>query len=520
MNRRAFIHREETPMATRPRPLLTTLVALATLAVLATSASAQKATVTFLHLNDVYELSPKDGKGGFAPLVTLLKQERAAAPGAITTLGGDLIASSMMSGITKGTQMIELMNAIGLDLAVVGNHEFDFGTEILKQRVAESKFPWLGTNVLGTDGKVFPGLAATTTRKVGDLTIGFFGLLTPDTAHLSNTGPEVKFAPIVEIARAAVKQLRDQGADAVVAVTHVTIAEDRQLVKEVKGIDVILGGHEHDPITFYEGGALIFKVGHDLEYLGVAQIEIEKTQGQRGPQVKVWPRTWKLVSTAGVAPDPTVAALVKVHEEKLDQSLKVAVGTTGVELDSRRATVRVKESAIGNLFADAIRDFTKADVAITNGGGIRGDRTYAAGTMLTRKDVLTELPFGNLVVVLDITGAGLRTALEEGVSSVEDVAGRFPHVSGLTFSFDPKRPKGSRVLQVTVGGKPLDPAAIYRLATNEYMMAGGDGYASLTKGKPVVDASGGALMATVVMDYITAKGTVSPKVEGRITEQK
>jgi 2',3'-cyclic-nucleotide 2'-phosphodiesterase (5'-nucleotidase family) len=507
-------------MPTRPRSFVTTLVALATLVVLATSAFAQKATVTFLHLNDVYELSPKDGKGGFAPMMTLLKQERAAAPGAITTLGGDLIASSMMSGITKGTQMIELMNAIGLDLAVVGNHEFDFGTEILKQRVAESKFPWLGTNVLGADGKIFPGLVATSTRKVGDLTVGFFGLLTSDTAHLSNTGPEVKFAPIVETARAVVKQLRDQGADAVVALTHLTIAEERQLVKEVRGIDVILGGHEHDPISFYEGGVLIFKVGHDLEYLGVAQIEIEKTQGQRGPQVKVWPRTWKIVSTAGIAPDPAIAALVTVHEEKLDQSLKVAVGTTGVELDSRRATVRVKESAIGNLIADAIREFTKADVALTNGGGIRGDKTYAAGTTLTRKDVLTELPFGNVVVVLDITGAGLRTALEEGVSSVEDVAGRFPHVSGMTFSFDPKKPKGSRVLQVTVAGKPLDPAAIYRLATNEYMMAGGDGYASLTKGKPVIDASGGTLMANVVMDYITAKGTVSPKVEGRITEQK
>ena len=507
-------------MPTRPRLLVSPLVALLVALVLATSAFAQKATVTFLHLNDVYEISPKDGKGGFAPLMTLLKQERAAAPGAITTLGGDLIASSMMSGITKGTQMIEMVNAIGLDIAVVGNHEFDFGTDVLKQRVAESKFPWLGTNVLGADGKLFPGLVATTTRKVGDLTIGFLGLITPDTHHLSNTGPDVKFAPIVDTARAAVKQLRDQGADAVVALTHVTIAEDRQLVRQVKGIDVILGGHDHDPITFFEGGVLIFKVGHDVEYLGIAQIEIEKTQTQRGPQVKVWPRGWRVVSTAGVAPDPTVAALVKVHEEKLDQNLKVAVGTTGVELDSRRATVRLKESAIGNLIADAIRDATKADVALTNGGGIRGDRTYAAGTTLTRKDVLTELPFGNLVVVLDITGAGLLTALEEGVSSVEDVAGRFPHVSGMTFSFDPKRPKGSRVLQVTVGGKPLDPAAIYRLATNEYMMAGGDGYASLTKGKPVIDASGGALMASVVMDYIAAKGTVSPAVEGRIVEQK
>ena len=135
------------------------LVAVIVALVLASSTFAQTpppqiATVTFLHLNDVYEISPKEGRGGFAPLMTMLKQERATAPDAITTLGGDLIGSSMMSGITKGTQMIELMNAIGLDVAVVGNHEFDFGAEVLKQRAGESKFPWLGTNVQGEDGKV------------------------------------------------------------------------------------------------------------------------------------------------------------------------------------------------------------------------------------------------------------------------------------------------------------------------------------------------------------------------------
>ena len=509
------------------RPALARRAVLAVLVALALASPAvaqtpppQVATVTFLHLNDVYEISPKQGRGGFAPLMTLLKQERAAAPDTITTLGGDLIASSMMSGITKGTQMIELMNAVGLDLAVVGNHEFDFGTEVLKQRAGESKFAWLGTNVRGDDGKVLAGLVGTATRKVGDLTIGFFGIITPDTRHLSNTGADVKFLPVLDTARAAVKELRDQGADVVVALTHLTLAQDRELAREVKGVDVILGGHDHDPMTVYEGGVFIFKVGADAQYLGAAKIQIEKTQTQQGPRVRVWPREWRVISTAGVAPDPAIAAIVKQYEDKLDENLKVTVGTTAVELDSRRATVRLKESAIGNLIADAIRESTKADVAITNGGGIRGDRTYAAGATLTRKDVLTELPFGNVTVTMDITGADLRAALEEGVSLVEDVAGRFPHVSGLTFVFDARRPKGNRVLEVKVGGKPLDPGAIYRLATNEYMMAGGDGYASLTKGKPIVDASGGALMANVVMDYIAAHGSVSPALEGRIVEQK
>lgn len=484
------------------------------------NAAAQKAKLTFLHLNDVYEISPKQGIGGFAPLMTLLRQERARAPEAITTLGGDLVGSSMMSGITKGTQMIELTNAIGLDVAVVGNHELDFGIEVFKQRMAESRYPWLATNMTAPDGVLFPNTHASHIRKVGEITIGFFGLITPETEHLSNTGATVKYLPVLETARTMVKQLRDQGADVIVALTHVSLADDRALAKQVKGIDIILGGHDHDPMMIYEGGVFIFKAGYDAHYLGVAEFDVDKQKTERGTRVTVRPTTWRYLTTASVAPDPEIAAIVKKHDDKLDADLKVPVGKIAVELDSRRATVRQREAAIGNLIADAIRDFVKADVAITNGGGIRGDRTYEPGTTLTRKDVLTELPFGNITVLIELSGAELRQALEEGVSQVEDRAGRFPHVSGMRFTFDAKRPKGARVLEVAVAGVPLDAGAKYRVATNDYMFEGGDGYATLTKGKAIVDKSAGTLMASVVMDYIAQRGEVAPMVEGRIVERQ
>ena len=486
----------------------------------AAAAGAQSVTVTFLHLNDLYEISPKQGKGGYAPLMTLLKQEREKSPNTITTFGGDLIGSSMMSGITKGTQMIELMNAIGLDMAVAGNHEFDFGPDILKQRVAESKFTWLGTNMTTPNGAPWAPFVTTAMRTVGGIKIGFMGLITPDTIKLSSPGPTLRFTPFIEAARAAVAKLKADGADAVVAVTHLDIAQDRQLGREVKGINVIMGGHDYDPITFYEGDVFIFKVGHDAQYLGAADIQIDKTQGQSGPQVSVWPRGWRVATTAGAAPDPAIAAIVKKYEDQLGTTLNVVIGKTSVELDSRRATARLKESNVGNLVADAMRDATKSDIAITNGGGLRGDRTYAPGTELTRKDILTELPFGNLTTVTEVTGADVKAALENGVSQVEDVAGKFPQVSGLKFTFDARLPKGARVLEVTVGGKPLDPAAKYRVATNEFMMAGGDGYDALSKGVVIVDASGASLMANTVMDYVAKLGTVAPAVEGRVVERK
>ena len=226
-----------------------------------------------------------------------------------------------------------------------------------------------------------------------------------------------------------------------------------------------------------------------------------------------------MVSTAAITPDPEIKAIVDRHNATLDEQLNVPVGKTSVELDSRRATVRTVESNIGDLIADAMRAGVGADVALTNGGGIRGDRTYDAGTTLTRKDILSELPFGNVTVLMELSGANLLAALENGVSEVENKAGRFPQISGMTLVYDPAAPKGSRVTEVKINGRPLDKAATYRVATNDFIASGGDGYAALKSGKVLVDASGATLMATTVMNYIGALGNVAPKTEGRIKTQ-
>jgi 2',3'-cyclic-nucleotide 2'-phosphodiesterase (5'-nucleotidase family) len=188
-----------------------------------------------------------------------------------------------------------------------------------------------------------------------------------------------------------------------------------------------------------------------------------------------------------------------------------------VLLDTRRATVRVAESNFGDLVADAMRASVKAEVALTNGGGIRGDRTYEPGSVLTRKDMLRELPFGNVVMLIELSGADLLAALENGVSEVEDAAGRFPQISGMSFSYDPAKPAGSRVTDVKIGGAPLEPARIYKVATNEYIFGGGDGYAALGRGKPLIDASAARLLASTVIDAIAAQGKIAPKTDGRIT---
>jgi 2',3'-cyclic-nucleotide 2'-phosphodiesterase (5'-nucleotidase family) len=166
-----------------------------------------------------------------------------------------------------------------------------------------------------------------------------------------------------------------------------------------------------------------------------------------------------------------------------------------------------------------MRGANGADIAITNGGGIRGDKQYPAGTTLTRRDVFTELPFGNVTVVTEVSGKAVREALENGFSQVEKQAGRFPQVSGLKVVADLKQPPGSRVVSVEVDGKPLNPDGTYKLATNDYMLNGGDGYVALKGGKVLINASAGNLMATDVMNYIAAAKTLDVKPEGRIMLQ-
>lgn len=472
--------------------------------------------VTILHANDVYEITPKEGQGGFAPFMTLLRQERARPAATVTTFGGDLLSPSILSGLTKGQQMIELMNALGIDIAVLGNHEFDFGPELCAERVGQSSFPWLGSNVLDAQAQPAVGTVASRIVEVGGFRLGFLGLLTPDTAHLSSPGPAISFADPIPTAERLAADLRQQGAELVVALTHLDLAEDRELLRAVPGVDIVLGGHDHEPITFYEGGQLILKAGYDFHFLVALDLQLERVEKDGKTSVRWEPLAWRYLATAEAEPDAQIAAMVATWEARLSSELDVVVGRTAVALDSRRASVRTRETNMGDLIADAIKDATGADVALTNGGGIRGDRLYEAGTELTRKDILGELPFGNTTVLLEVDGATLKAALENGVSQVQDMAGRFPQIAGMRFTYDPARPAGQRVTEVTVGGQPLDPARTYRLATNNYLLSGGDGYAVLKGAKAIIDPSAAVLMASTVMGYVARLGTVTIEPDGRI----
>jgi 2',3'-cyclic-nucleotide 2'-phosphodiesterase (5'-nucleotidase family) len=477
------------------------------------SAAPANAAFSLLLVNDIYKMGGDKGRGGFPRLAAIVKAERAKGVPMLFCHAGDTFSPSLMSGFDQGAHIVELTNLIRPDVFVPGNHEFDFGKDNYMKLMGASKFPYFGANMRQADGSPIPGMKDTEVFTLGPVKVGVVGLALATTPQMSQSG-DIRFANELETLRANVTKLKQAGADIVVAVTHTDRDMDNAIVRS-RLVDVLLSGHDHDLWIGFDGKTVAVESNEEGNFVTAVDFVVQVT-GEGKDRKVAWSPSFRVHDSSTVDPDPEVAAVVKGYEDKLSKELDIEIGSTVGELDSRSAIVRSQEAAIGNLIADAIRAATGADVAITNGGGIRANRQYPAGAKLTRRDILSELPFGNTSIMVEITGADIKAALENGVSQMENRAGRFPQVSGLKIEVDAKAPAGSRVVSVTVGGAPLDLARKYKVASNNFMLSGGDGYASLGKGKVLIGDTDGKLLANEVMSYVRKVQTVDARTEGRI----
>jgi 5'-nucleotidase len=468
--------------------------------------------VTLLQFNDHYILEPVDQKrGGMARIATLVSRVRAESPATLLVFAGDTLSPSIMSTFLRGEHMIAAWNLLGLDVATFGNHEFDFGPAVLLARMRESRFAWLSANVLERGrGRPFGGARAEHWIERDGVTLGLFGLTMPETAGTSNPGPDVEFREPLAAGRDAVARLTAGRRPVLVAVTHQPMEADEALARALPGIQLVIGGHEHDPLERVVGSTLITKAGMDGVF--VVRVDLQATTDGR-----VLARHHRFLPvTAELAEDPAMAALVAGYGQRLTETLDVPVGETREPLDARTRTVRTEESNIGNLVADVMRTRLRADIALMNGGGLRTNRVIPAGS-LSRRDIRSLLPFLNVLVKLELTGASLLAALERSVSAYPQETGGFLQVSGLTLAFDPTRPAGERIVRLTVSGVPVDPERRYTVVTNNYLAQGGDGYEMLKAGRVLVGAQDGPDLAETLVDAIAQARVVAPQVEGRIT---
>lgn len=477
-------------------------------------ALAEDLRVTLLHVNDVYQVGAVDkgARGGLARVASLKARLRAENPHTLMLLGGDTLSPSVASNTFKGAQMIAGWNAAGLDLAVLGNHEFDFGPQVLRERLAESQFTWITANVYQRkDRQRFAALRGSVLREFGGVKIGFIGVLTPDTAQTSKPGPGLRFTDPYVAVRQEAARLKARGAQAVVALTHLDIEGDRRLAA-LGVVDLILGGHDHSVMQSLAGRTPIFKAGSDARF--ALRVDLVFDASRR----RLKHLDWELLPVDATLPEePATAAVVAKYEAELAARLNHPVGETAVELDARQVNNRSRETNLGSWLAEIYRASTQADVAIVNGGSIRSNTTYGPG-QLTKRDILSILPFENPIVKLEVPGRMLRQALEHGVAEMHasQESGRFPQVAGLRFGYDARRPAGQRVVEVTVNGAPLEDDRRYALAVNFYLATGGDGYPMYRDLRYLLSPENALSETAEVIEALAKSGKIAPQTDGRI----
>lgn len=476
------------------------------------------ARVTFLLVSDFYRLEQnKDKRGGIARLAAVVGTERARARAEgrrfFFVHAGDTLSPSLLSSLDSGAHMIALFNDLGLDAFVPGNHEFDFGKKIYLQRMGEARFPILAANLRGPDGAALQNHHDQIVIDVEGLKIAMIGSAYDETPGASRPG-DLVFGKTMLTMRQKAELARAAGADFIVAIIHADRATGAALMNGHVA-DLILSGHNHDLHIGFDGRSALMESQADACYLAAVDIDIAMTKGSEARRISWWP-SFRPIDTAAIIPDPAFVEKASAYESRLAQIFNVEIASLAAPLDSRTEQVRSEETAIGNLFADALCKATGAEIALINGGGIRGNRFYPTGTRLTRRDMSEELPFDNKTIVADVPGKAILAALENGFSQIDRLSGRFPQVAGLSIVVERSAPLGRRVQSAAVDGRMLDPAKQYRLATNDFLARGGDGYWMLAGEMQANVDSGINLVAQDVIDHVESLKIVEAKVEGRI----
>ena len=479
--------------------------------------AAENQTLTIVHVNDVHGRlagNERDGSMGYVKLKTKVDQLREMDPNLLLLNAGDTFHGTPEINVTRGETMVEAMNIMEFDAMTPGNHDFNFGYDRLIELKKMAEFPILAANVVKEADKSTDFQAYQIFTMDNGLRVGVFGLATAETlykSHPDNT-KGIEFTDNIVAGNKAVKDLKAENVDFIIALVHLgddVSSKDTsiKLAEGVEGIDLIVDGHSHT--TLPEGnmvnGVLIAQAGYYTNNIGIVKVNFEDKM-LKDLKASLIPYS----EAKELADDQEILDLIAELDKINAPIVNVVVGKTLVDLDGAKPNVRTKETNLGNLITDAMRISTGADIAMTNGGGIR--ESIPAGD-ITVKQILTSFPFTNALAVIEVTGKELMGALEHGVKDFPATAGHFPHVSGVKYTFDASKPVGNRVLSVFVGDEAVDLAKTYTLVTNDFMAAGGDDY-TMFEGKPFV-AEGG-LLSDVLIEHVQKLGTLNPMVEGRI----
>jgi len=467
--------------------------------------------VRLLLINDVYVADTMaDGRGGLARVATVRRRLTDQGP-VLLVLAGDVLSPSLLSKWYSGRQMVEALNAAGLDYATFGNHEFELDRDTLIARIQASDFTWVSSNCTLADGTAFPKVAPWDTVKVSGHKVGIFGV-----TLTGNYSSYVRCADPDSAAHLAIEALTAQGADLIVGLTHQTLQADRDLLARESALDLVVGGHEHEAHDSVVSGRHVLKA--DANARTAQFVTLWGGKGQWRQAVGLIPIDWRLPF------DTAVARVVQAWDDSLRRRLgpEQVIGVTSVPIDARDAVSRNGESVLGDLITDAIRAGTGADVALLNAGAVRLDDVIRPGS-ISNYELESIFLFADetRILTFPLSGTRLREVLEHGVSDRSLGKGGFLQVSGIAFAFDPAKPSGARIVGDIrrAGGGVLGPRDTVRVAFGVYPACkGGDGYTVPEATARCAARDQAPRAVDLLQRYIadSLRGRIEPPAGGRI----
>jgi 2',3'-cyclic-nucleotide 2'-phosphodiesterase (5'-nucleotidase family) len=469
--------------------------------------------LTILHTNDMhgfFNYGKYDGMG-MALMTTKVKQMRELSDNTLLLDGGDALQGANLVTLTKGEEGTKVMNEIGYDFMAVGNHEFDYGQEQLLKLDTLLEYPMLAANIKKEDGSNL--MTPYAIKEMDGYTVGLFGLTTPETTWKSHPKNSVglTFQDPKLAAEEMVTLLKNQ-VDIIIVLAHLGDEGEftaASVAKAVDGIDVMIDGHSHSKYSqgLLVGNTLIVQAEEKTKNLGIARLAI-----RNGEVVGRQAYLFEKEDAVRLTPDSDMEAVIASIEAVNAPVENEVVATSPKEMTGEREVVRAQEAELGNLIAESMLYETGADIAFTNGGGIRSSMPEGE---VTKGNVLEILPFGNTVTVLELTGADILAALEHGLEDVPVTKGAFPHIAGMTVEFDSSKEAGSRVSKVMINGLVLDESMTYTMATSDYLASPGDGY-DMFGGKKVVAEY--ETQDAVLIDYLNEVGFEKAVIDGRMKD--
>jgi len=469
------------------------------------AAQGPKGDLVIAHFNDVYEIgeNKQEPVGGAARLAGVIDQWTNEGLNPLVLFSGDALNPSLLSQGTKGAHMIEVLNKMNIAVACVGNHDLDFGVENLNNQILASNFPWLCSNCWHADtGKPLGDAEEAVVVCHGGYKIGIIGLIEEDWLECCTTidPSTLNYRDFVDVGRDYARKLREEeGVDIVIALSHFREPNDERLASEVPEIDLVLGGHDHHYAAkkCEPTGTWYVKSGADFRLMS----KVVMRPGEGGARGEV--TVDKVEVTSSCPPNREVHHIAEGYLAELRKQMEKPLGVLAVELDSRFAEVRTKETNCGNWCSDVMREGLRADIGLLNSGTLRADVVYPPGPF-TVEDLMKLLPFSNELMVVAVKGADVIDLLENGVSQWPKKEGRFPCMSNLTFTFDGNKPAGERVERegITVGGEPLDLEKEYKVAGLDFALKGKEGYDAFLRGRVVMDEEQATPLGTLMRNHL------------------